>query len=99
MFSQVFIRSTTCRLNSTVCRRHFAILAILPPFAAKVRLFGVSQFWGSLHNGFVPNLRSSAFIGGESFFRGRLVIASKYNTVFSGIQYLIAYNLVYFLLN
>src|SRR5688572_30724378 len=35
MFSHVFIRSTTCRLNSTVCRRHFAILAILPPFAAK----------------------------------------------------------------
>jgi hypothetical protein len=29
------MRSTTCRLNSTVCRRHFAILAILPPFAAK----------------------------------------------------------------
>src|SRR5437016_2326853 len=38
MFSQIFIRSTTCRLNSTLCRRHFAILAllvILPPFAAK----------------------------------------------------------------
>src|SRR5450756_614988 len=35
MFSQVFIRSTTWRLNSTVCRRHFAILAILPPFDAK----------------------------------------------------------------
>src|SRR2546425_2105944 len=35
MFSQVFIRSTTCLLNSTVCRCHFAIFAILPPFAAK----------------------------------------------------------------
>src|ERR1035438_9979721 len=35
MFSQVFIRSTTWRLNSTVCRRHFAILAKLPPFDAK----------------------------------------------------------------
>jgi hypothetical protein len=33
--SQVFIRSTTWRLNSTVCRRHFAILAILSPFAAQ----------------------------------------------------------------
>src|SRR5271157_6259128 len=35
MFWQVFIRSTTCRLNSTVCPRHFFILAILPPFDAK----------------------------------------------------------------
>ena len=36
MFWQVFIRSTTCRLNSTVCRRHFAFFAICsPPFDAK----------------------------------------------------------------
>src|SRR5437879_1667121 len=49
MFSQVFIRSTACRLNSTVCRRHFAILAIVPPIRCKVRLFTVSQFWGSVH--------------------------------------------------
>ena len=35
MFSQVFIRSTTWRLNSSVCRRHFRILAIVPPFAEK----------------------------------------------------------------
>src|SRR6266404_1001317 len=48
-FSQVFICSTTCRLNSTLCRRHFRFLAIWPPFAVKVRLFSVSHFWGSLH--------------------------------------------------
>jgi hypothetical protein len=34
MFSQVLIRSTTCRLNYTECRRRFAILAILPPVLA-----------------------------------------------------------------
>lgn len=31
----VFMRSTTCRLNSKVCRRHFAIFAIVPPLPAK----------------------------------------------------------------
>src|SRR5437879_10736442 len=53
MFSQVFIRSTTCRLNSTLCRRHFAILAILSPFAAKCVFsacltFGVQSIRNSL---------------------------------------------------
>src|SRR6266536_6265551 len=50
MFWQVFIRSTTCRLNSRVCRRHFAFFAIYShSIQCKVRLFGVSHFWGSVH--------------------------------------------------
>src|SRR5437016_5975782 len=69
MFSQVFIRSTTCRLNSTVCRRHFAILPIVPPFAAKC------VFWACLKNGVhsISHLSLirvlSVFIGGRRFGR------------------------------
>jgi hypothetical protein len=55
-------------LNSTVCRRHFAILAILPPFNAKcvfsacprIRVHSIKQ--GTI----LPGV--SAFICGQCFF-------------------------------
>jgi hypothetical protein len=75
MFSQVFIRSTTCRLNSTLCRRHFAILAplaILPPFAYKVRLFRVSHFWGSVHG------RGFTIVGRDPWQANLVKLASNF---------------------
>src|SRR5437899_8178191 len=65
MFSQVFIRSTACRLNSTLCRRHFFILAILPPFDAKC-VFSPCLTFGVHSTG--PRL--SVFIRGPKCFLG-----------------------------
>src|SRR5579872_116843 len=63
MFSQVFMRSTAWRLNSTVCRRHFRILAILPPFAAKCVFLPCLSFGvHSMHTDWESNL-TEAVIG------------------------------------